>query len=302
MFRSLKSRFAIDRLRHDAVKASMLLVLACAGRLATSGVALGSPQKPLTTPGITREFSARLADVRQAVVAVQKDHIVHGTLIFDKEPVLTGADAVDATNLFETWAEPGEVYYKIRKDAVAPRHFVASADQGTIGVRYVIASVTENRTRVHIDAVYLENAHKVQHASDGNVEKSEMKEIKEALDSLIQAEMDAADARRREQSAELVRQSYLRQREDEATRLAKAQTNVKDLEQEIAVLRRELERRIKAPGAELKAAPFESAAALKTLAAYSSVVVLIVTPHWLGVETPEGQRGWLPLDRLEQMP
>jgi hypothetical protein len=275
----------------------------------TLGATLGSlgnlyrsPQKPLTSPGITREFSAPLADVRQAVIAAQKDHIIHGTLVFDKEPVLTGAQAVESTNLFEPWNDPGEVYYKIRKDAVAPRHFLATGDQGTIGVRYVIVPVSDDRIRVRIDAVYVETAHKEAHAYDGTVEKSEMKEIKDALDSLIQAQMDAADARRREQSAELVRQSYVRQREDESTRLEKAQSNVNDLEQEISTLRRELERRVKAPGADLKAAPFQSAANLKALSAYTNVVVLIVTPHWLGVETPEGQRGWLPIDQLEQLP
>jgi hypothetical protein len=31
-------------------------------------------------------------------------------------------------------------------------------------------------------------------------------------------------------------------------------------------------------------------------------VILIVTPHWLGVETPDGQRGWLPQEQLEQLP
>jgi len=48
----------------------------------------------------------------------------------------------------------------------------------------------------------------------------------------------------------------------------------------------------KAPGATLKAAPFHSAADLAELAAYTDVVIAIVTPHWLGVETPRGQRGW----------
>lgn len=263
---------------------------------------LCSSQKPLTTPGLTREFSASITDVRQAVIATQKDHIIHGTLVFDKEPILTGAEATESTNLFAPWKEPGEVYYKIRKDAVAPRHFLAAADQGTIGVRYVIISIDANRTRVRIDAVYFETAHREARASDGTVEKSEMKEIKDALDSFVQAEMDAADARRRKQSAELVRQSYIRQREDESTRLDKAKASVKDLDQEITTLRRELERRVKAPGAELKAAPFQSATSLKTLAAYTEVVVLIVTPHWLGVETPEGQRGWLSISQLEQLP
>jgi hypothetical protein len=31
-------------------------------------------------------------------------------------------------------------------------------------------------------------------------------------------------------------------------------------------------------------------------------VIVIVTPHWYGVETPDGQRGWLPLDELESLP
>ena len=259
-------------------------------------------QKPLTTPGLAREFTAPLDDVRQAVLSIQKDHIIHGTLIFDKQPILTGAEAADTCVLFERWSGPGEVYFKVRENAIAPRHFLDSADMGTIGVRYVIIPVTQSRTRIKVDAVYLEAAHKIFHASDGTVEKSEMKEIKDALDSMQQAAAEAADARRRELSAELVRQSYQRQREDESTRLSKAESSAKEIEQEIAQLRHELERRVKVPGAELKAAPFQAAASLKTLGAYSEVVILIVTPHWLGVETPEGQRGWLPVERLEPLP
>jgi hypothetical protein len=260
------------------------------------------PQKPLTTPGLVREFTATLDEMRQAVLSVQKDHIIHGTLIFDKEPILAGAEAAATCAFFEPWTGSGEVYFKIREKAIAPRHFLESADMGTIGVRFVIVPVTSDRMRVKVDAVYLEAAHKVYHPSDGTVEKSEMKEIKEALDSMQQAAADAADARRRELSAELVRQSFRRQREDESTRLDKAQSSAKDMEQEIAELRHELERRVKAPGADLKAAPFQAAANLKTLAAYTEVVILILTPNWLGVETPEGQRGWLPVEQLEPLP
>lgn len=261
-----------------------------------------SPPKELTTPGLVREFTAPIAEVRQAVIAIQKDHIIHGTLIFDKEPTLTGAEAVESTPLFDPWKGPGEVYYKIRPNAIAPRHFLESGDQGTIAVRYVIIPVDQERTRVKVDALYFETAHKVVHPSDGTVEKSEIKEIKDALDSFQAAAMEAADARRRELSAELVRKSYARQREEESTRLGNAQTSAKDMEQEIVTLRHELERRVKAPGADLKAAPFQSAAILKTLSAYTDVVILIVTPHWLGVETPEGQRGWLPIERLDPLP
>jgi hypothetical protein len=264
--------------------------------------ASGISRETLTTPGIVREFSASLVEIRQAVLAVAGDKIVHGTLVFDKEPILTGAEAVNSTPLFDSWEGPGEVYFKIRKNAIAPRHFMESGDQGTIAVRYVIIPVDANRTRVKIDALYQESGHRVVHASDGTVEKSEMKEIKDQLEALQEAASQAADARRRETSAELVRQSIVRQREDETSRFNNAQSAQKDLEQQVSVLHHELERRVKAPGADLKAAPFQSAANLKTLSAFTDVVILIVTPHWLGVETPEGQRGWLPLERLEQLP
>ena len=262
----------------------------------------GVSRDSLSTPGIVREFPASLVEVRQSVLAVVGDKIVHGTLVFDKEPILTGAEAVDSTPLFDPWEGPGEVYFKIRKNAIAPRHFLESGDQGTIAVRYIVVPVDANRTRVKIDAVYQESGHRVVHASDGTVEKSEMKEIKDQLEALEEAAAQAADARRRETSSELVRQSLIRQREDETTRFQNAESSQINLEQQVGALHHELERRVKAPGADLKAAPFQAAASLKTLSAFTDVVILIVTPHWLGVETPEGQRGWLPQERLEQLP
>ena len=176
----------------------------------------------LSTPGLVREFSASLVEIRQAVLAVVGDKIIHGTLVFEKEPILTGAEAVDSTALFDPWQGAGEVYFKIRKNAIAPRHFLESGDQGTIAVRYVIIPVDANRTRVKIDALYQESGHRVVHASDGNVEKSEMKEVKDQLEALEEAAAQAADARRRETSSELVRQSLIRQREDESTRFKNA--------------------------------------------------------------------------------
>jgi len=266
------------------------------------GVVAVVAQSPLTTPGLVRELNGSMDEVRQAVLNAQRDHIIHGTKVFDREPILTGAEAAVSSPLFEPWQGPGEVYFKVRPNSIAPRHFVATADLGTIAVRYVITPIDADRTRVKVDAVYVEAARKTVHASDGTVEKEEMKEVKDSLESMQQAALDAADARRRTQSAELVRQSYLRQREDESTRLASLEENEKTLESEITSVRHEVERRVKAPGADLKAAPFHSAANLKTLSAFTEVVVLIVTPHWLGIETPEGQRGWLPVEQLESLP
>jgi len=46
----------------------------------------GASRETLTTPGIIREFPVSLNEIRQAVLAVVGDKIVHGTLVFDKEP------------------------------------------------------------------------------------------------------------------------------------------------------------------------------------------------------------------------
>ena len=257
---------------------------------------------PVASAGLVREFSTSPEYVRQGVQAVLHDEIIHGTLVYDKQPILRGAEVVGSSPLFEPWTGPGQVYYKILNNAIAPRHFVESADQGTIAVRYVVIPVNGERTRVQINAVYVESAHQVVHISDGNVEKMEMKEIKERIDEIEEAALTAAEERRRKSSAEIVHQTYVRQKEDETTRLSSAEASEKQLQQQVDSLRHEVERLVKKPGAELKAAPFASAASLKSLPGGSALVILIITPHWMGVETPEGQRGWVQVDKLELLP
>lgn len=261
-----------------------------------------SKDRAAPNPGFVTEFTASIEDVLQALQEVLQDQTIHGTQVFDREPTLTGAVIVQSTPLFAPWKGEGKVFYKIRTNAIAPRHFQESADEGTIAVRYVVTSVSPERTRLRIDAVFVETAHRAVHASDGTVESSEYKVIQDHLHAIQFAEQEAADAQRRRESIDLARQTFIRQREDETALLAAAQASVQDLEQRINSLRHEVERRIKAPGASLKAAPFRSAADVANLAAYTEVVIVIVTPRWYGVETPNGQRGWLPWDQLELLP
>lgn len=261
-----------------------------------------SKDHAVPNPGFVTEFAASVDDVLQALQEVLHDQTIHGTQMFDREPTLTGAIVVDSTPLFEPWKGEGRVFYKIRTDVIAPRHFRESADQGTIAVRYVVTSVSPERTRLRIDAVFVETAHRAVHPSDGIVESSEYKVIQDHLHAIQFAEQEAADAQRRRESIDLARQSFIHQREDETALLAATQSSVQDLEERINSLRHEVERRIKAPGASLKAAPFRSAANVANLTAYTEVVIVIVTTHWYGVETPSGLRGWLPLDQLEFLP
>jgi hypothetical protein len=74
------------------------------------------------------------------------------------------------------------------------------------------------------------------------------------------------------------------------------------LEQHVADLREQVERLVKKPGAPLKSAPFHTASTLKSLEPGVEVLILISTPYWYGVETHDGQHGWIQRDQLEQVP
>ncbi len=259
-------------------------------------------ERDLPGAGLVMELSAPYDDALQVVQEIVHDQTIRGTYMFDREKTLTEAVTVESTPLFEPWHGPGKVLYKIRNEVIAPRHFRESADMGTVAVRYVLTSLSPERARLRIDAIFVEKAHRVAHASDGTVESSEYKAIEERLQAIQSAQQEAADAQRHRESIALAQQSLLRQREDESSRLETAQSSARDLEHRVDALRHQVERRVKAPGARLKAAPFLSAANIAELAAYTDVVVVIVTPHWLGVETPQSQHGWLPVNQLEPLP
>jgi hypothetical protein len=73
-----------------------------------------------------------------------------------------------------------------------------------------------------------------------------------------------------------------------------------NLEERVKALRSQVERVVKAPGAPLKSAPFHTATTLQSLPTGTEVLILIATPYWYGVETHDGQHGWVMLDNLEQ--
>jgi hypothetical protein len=67
-------------------------------------------------------------------------------------------------------------------------------------------------------------------------------------------------------------------------------------------LRRQVERLVKAPGAALRSAPFHTASALQSLPAGTEVLIVVTTPYWFGIETHDGQHGWMLRDDLELVP
>lgn len=75
---------------------------------------------------------------------------------------------------------------------------------------------------------------------------------------------------------------------------------VQTLEEHVRDLKQQIQRLVKSPGAPLKSAPFHTASTLQTLPAGTEVLIVISTPYWLGVETHDGQHGWMLRDQLEQ--
>jgi Skp family chaperone for outer membrane proteins len=259
--------------------------------------------------GFVTEFANKESDVLPIVKEIAGDSVVRGTYMYDKDQTLTGAMPAKTSDAFGRWTGTGDVFYKVVTGVVAPRHFEQSSDLGTITVRYIVQSVAEERTRVRIDAIFIEDARRKAHASDSTVETSEFKAIQGKLQELQLArqrtqeertQAAASEKKREEQAA--AEQSASRDRQEEAERLNVAETSIHGLEGRLAELRRQVEVRIKSNNTNLKTAPFEKATTLMPMGAGTEVVVLIVTPAWYGVETSDGHHGWLRRDQVEQMP
>jgi hypothetical protein len=73
-------------------------------------------------------------------------------------------------------------------------------------------------------------------------------------------------------------------------------------EERVQELRRQVERQVKAPGGALRSAPFHTASTLQSLPAGTEVLIVVSTPYWFGIETHEGQHGWMLRDDLELVP
>jgi hypothetical protein len=260
------------------------------------------PADKSQAPSFSAVLEGKERDIVEAVETVVSDTVIHGTYVYDRETTLNGAEEEKSAKAFENWTGSGRVYYKVYQNALAPRNFKDSADQGTITVRYIIINEAPDRFRIQIDAVYVEKAHRTIHPSDGIVESSEFKEIAERLRAIQLQEQRDAQAKARIDSQIAAKQELLRRRQEEVTKLADAESSAEDLTKRIQDLRHKVEMRVGADSAPVKSAPFEGAATLLSLKKSTDVVVMILTPYWLGIETADGHRGWVRKEQLVPLP
>ncbi len=248
------------------------------------------------------EITSPESEVLKAVEAIVNNGIIQGSKEYNKDKYIENAIAATSSPLFPEWKEPGKVYYKIRTGVLAPLNFKESKDEGTLAVRYVVQSKDASKTILRIDAVFVEDFHRTVHPSDGSVENAERQDIQDHIDA-VEAEKKQIEQGEKQRQEKLTTQTLERKREaDEASTLAAAQTSAQTLDQHLEDLRHQAERVVKAPGGQLKTAPFHSATNVKSLEAGAEVVILIVTPYWYGVETTDGQHGWISRRQLEPLP
>jgi len=253
--------------------------------------------------GLSVEIESPESEVLLAVGDVVDDGIIQGSKEYNKDENISGADSVDSTPVYPAWTGPGKVFYKVRTEVLDPRNFKEGGDVGTLAVRYIVQSVGPRKTILTINAVFVEDFRRTVHPSNGMVESSEYKDITDHLDEIHLRQKETEEfARKREEDVakrELVRTP---EANNDASRFAAAQVSNQTLEQHIKDLRRQVERRVPASGAALKSAPFHTASTLKPLIPGTEVVILIVTPYWYGIETQDGQHGWIFHDQLEMLP
>src|SRR5580692_4463760 len=277
------------------------------------------------------------SEVEQVVEDVAQNGVIRGTKEYNKDEFVSGAKAAATSHVFPAWTEGGKVFYKVREQALDPRNFKDSSDSGTLVVRYVVMPQGEKNTVLRIDALFEEEFRHTVHPSNGSVESSEYKDIQEHLEAIevMKKQNAESEKERQEQLAKKRKttvQTYaptetaqesavqvvpraIQTHEDPAPQSAGAQSQSQSsssqdapktalsgqtLEERVKDLRKQVERLVKAPGAPLKSAPFHTASTLQSLPPRTEVLILISTPYWYGIETHEGQHGWIMRDELEQ--
>ena len=308
--------------------------------LFTAPVAAHTRDKLTYGEGLIVNIPMPFAQVETVVEDIAGNGIIRGTKEYNKDQFVAQATFADSPHVFAPWTGEGKVIYKVRTEALDPVNFKDSSDVGTLEVRYVLQPQGQKNTVLRIDALFQEDFRHALHKSNGSVETAEYKDIREHLDAVEVMQKQDAEAQL-ERQQRLARKQHPSLSADSSSSNAEQpipQTTAQDspaapdsssstpmraevpytaevasnpdsaeghpltLEQKVEQLRRQAERIVKSPGAPLKSAPFHTAGTLQLLSPGTEVLIVIDTPYWYGVETHDGQHGWMMRDELEQKP
>jgi len=296
--------------------------------LALAASTLASAQGPLDTlrnPRLKKSVGYSMdmeyaADMILTVVKnVASSGVIHGTKIYrkDKEDQVEGADFATSSKAFNDSPGSGQVFYKVRKGAVAPEHFPGSTGEGTITVRYVVQAGEGQPIHLRIDAVYVEDSLRARYFSDGTVEAAEYNEIQTQLNAFT-APADERQAvavsysSSRDQGAPAPENKVLPAAKtlpivqgrlaEEQTLLADATAQKQKLEEQLKQLEFNTQGLVKSLAVPLKSYPYNSSSSVLTLGKEEKVTVLTTSRYWYRVRAPNGEEGWIYYMFVEPLP
>jgi len=221
--------------------------------------------------------------------------VIHGTRIYRKAKEVDGIDGAEfatTSNVFTDAPASGQVFYKVKKKAVAPEHFPGSNGEGTVTVRYIVQPIDAHQTKLRIDAVFFEESMRARYFSDGSVEEAEYDDIQTQLNALTtQANAHArpVDTTVPVQDTADLQKTLAR----EQAVLADATRAKQKLEERLKQLQFNTQGRVKSMAVPLKSYPYNSSSTVVTLEKEETLTVLTTSRYWYKVRTPKGEEGWI---------
>jgi hypothetical protein len=248
-----------------------------------------------TAVGFSQDLDYPLDTVLTVVKSEAGEGVIHGSRIYRKAKEadeIDGAEFASTSSAFGDSPGPGQVFYQVKKKAVAPEHFPGSNGEGTVTVRYIVQAVEPHKVKLRIDAVYVEDSLRARYFSDGSVEEAEYDLIQTQLNTFTTPATSNARptvATPPAQDTSELQNSLAR----EQTLLSEAQSTKQKLEEQLKQLEFNTQGRVKSMAVPLKSYPYMSSSTMVTLEKEERVTVLSSSRYWYKVRTPKGEEGWI---------
>lgn len=272
---------------------AIALVFSTAGAAQRPQDTFHDPRKK-TSDGFSMDMEYSADMVLTVVKNVASASIIHGTKIYrkDKDEEIQGAEFASSSKAFNDSPSSGQVFYKVKKGAVAPEHFPGSTGEGTVTVRYIVQAAVGKPIHLRIDAVYVEDSLRARYFSDGSVEAAEYHEIQTQLNAFtapaparpatVQTAIAVQDTTELQNT--LAREQAL---------LAEAKAGEQKLQEQLKQLQFNTQGRVESEGVPLKSFPYNSASTIRTLEKDERGTVLATSRYWYRIRTSKGEEGWI---------
>jgi len=246
--------------------------------------------KRKTTVGFAVELDDPADTVATVVKRVANDGVIRGTKIYAKETEIEDAEFAPASKAFADSPGNGQVFYKVKTNALSPANFPSSNDMGTVTVRYIVETMSPQRARLRIDAIFISDGIHKRCPSDGSVEAAEYAEIlNQVRTATAPPEVRALAAKANVADTSGLHETLAQ----EQAHLDEARAAEKRLQQEAKQLEFNTMGRIRSPVVPLKALPYEHASTAAVLEKAEVVTVLATTKYWYRVRRRGGEEGWV---------